>query len=215
METNICISIKNAEKAFKEQVVLQNINLKLEAGKIHGLIGRNGSGKTVLMKCICGFMPLDKGEIFVSGKKIGKDVDFSPDTGIIIENPGFLPQYSGFRNLKFLASIRGQITDDQIKQTIELVGLNPKEKKRVSNYSLGMKQRLGLAQALMENPSLLFLDEPMNGLDNQGVEEMRELFCKLRDEGKTIILASHNREDIDTLCDSVCEMDKGKLTVVR
>ncbi len=209
------ISVKKLTKRFKETVVLHNINVDFEAGKVHGLIGRNGSGKTMLMKCICGIVPTTSGEIVVNDKRIGKDVDIPDNVGVIIETPGFLPNYSGFNNLKFLAKIKNKIGANEIKAAIKSVGLNPDDKKHVGKYSLGMRQRLGLAQAIMENPDLLILDEPMNGLDKDGVKDMRQYLLDLKAQGKTILIASHSSEDIDVLCDTVCEMDKGVLTVLR
>lgn len=209
------IVIREAVKKIKEDILLNQVSVTFEAGKIHGVIGRNGSGKTVLFKCICGFMALSSGYILVDGKRIGKELDVPSDVGIIIEAPGFLPGYSGYKNLKLLSLIQKKITSDKIESTMIRVGLDPKSKKRVGKYSLGMRQRLGIAQAIMENPSLLVLDEPMNGLDKRGVEEIRQLLIALRDEGKTILLASHSSEDINLLCDSVYEMDAGSMTKVR
>ena len=206
------IQVKNAKKKFGEQTVLCDVSLELEKGKIYGFVGRNGSGKTVLFKSICGFIHLDSGEIIVDGKKIGFDDDMIKDAGIIIENPGFLPNYSAFRNLKFLAMINNTISDEQIKSAIKLVGLDPDSKKTVGKFSLGMRQRLAIAQAIMENPHILILDEPMNGLDKHGVEDIRSLLLKLKDEDKIILIASHNPLDIQTLCDEVYEMDAGILT---
>ncbi len=209
------ISVKNLTKRFKEATVLHNINVDFETGKVHGLIGRNGSGKTMLMKCICGIVPYKIGEIRVNDKIIGKDVDIPANVGVIIETPGFLPNYSGFNNLKFLAKIKNKIGKDEIRKAISSVGLNPDDKKHVGKYSLGMRQRLGLAQAIMENPDLLILDEPMNGLDKDGVKDMRRYLLDLKNQGKTILIASHSAEDIDVLCDTVYEMDKGELSKIR
>jgi len=209
------ISVKNLTKKFKDVTVLDDISIDFETGKVHGLIGRNGSGKTMLMKCICGIVPYKIGEIRVNDKVIGKDVDIPANIGVIIETPGFLPNYSGFNNLKFLAKIKNKIGANEIKSAIKSVGLNPDDKKQVGKYSLGMRQRLGLAQAIMENPDLLILDEPMNGLDKDGVKDMRQYLLELKAQGKTILIASHSAEDIDVLCDTVCEMDKGVLTAVR
>ena len=214
MAENI-ITVENAVKKFKETTALNDVTINFEKGKIHGIIGRNGSGKTVLFKCICGFMQLTSGKIAVDGKIIGKDTDVPKNVGAIIEAPGFLPNYSGFRNLKLLAVINKKINDEKIKETMKIVGLDPESKKRVSKYSLGMRQRLGIAQAIMENPDILILDEPMNGLDNKGVEDIRKLLLNLKDEGKTIILASHSSEDIELLCDTVHEMDAGVLKTVK
>ncbi len=205
------VEVRGVTKKFKEFKALDQVSLSFERGKIHGIIGRNGSGKTVLFKCICGFLKMDEGEILVDGKRIGKEIEAPQDVGVIIESPGFLPGYSGYQNLSFLACIRNKIKKKEILEVIERVGLDPKSTKHVGKYSMGMRQRLGIAQAIMEDPSLLILDEPMNGLDNQGVQDMRELFLKLKEEGKTILLASHNREDIAVLCDTVVEIDHGRI----
>ncbi len=212
---DIAISVQHVSKSFGEEEVLHDVSHDFEEGKIHGIVGNNGSGKTVLMKCVCGFLLPTKGKVLVGYKQVGKDMDFPEDMGIIIETPGFLPNTSGLKNLQILASLRKKIDDEVIRQTIHRVGLDPNMKKPVGKYSLGMRQRLGIAQAIMENPSILILDEPLNGLDKSGVKHMRELIKGLREQGKTIILASHNQADIDELCDTVCEMDAGILTVVR
>lgn len=208
------ISVMNLKMNFGEEQVLKGISREFEAGKIHGIVGNNGSGKTVLMKCICGFLSPTEGRVVVDGKTIGKDVDFPENIGIIIETPGFLPGLTGIKNLKVLASLKRKIGDEEIRNVIRKVGLDPDLKKPVSKYSLGMRQRLGIAQAIMEDPSILILDEPFNGLDKNGVMQMRKLIKELREEGKTIILASHNQADIDELCDTVCEMDAGVMTMV-
>lgn len=208
------IKIENATKTFKENTVLNNVSINFEKGKIHGLIGRNGSGKTVLMKCICGFIPVTSGSITVRNKVICKN-NVPENIGLIIETPGFLPNYSGYRNLKFLADISGKANKNAIIRSIESVGLDPHSKKHVGKYSLGMRQRLGLAQAIMEDPDLLILDEPMNGLDKDGVKDMRDYLLKLKEQGKTMLIASHSAEDIEILCDTVCEMDKGVLTKLK
>lgn len=215
MEEVIMIQIENVTKKFGEAVVLDEINMELQPGNIYGLVGRNGSGKTMLMKCICGFVLPTSGTIHVNGKIVGKEIDIPDDIGIIIENPGFLPNYSGFKNLQLLAMIRNKIGKAQIKEAIRRVGLDPESKKHVGKYSLGMRQRLGLAQALMEDPSILLLDEPMNGLDNEGVEEIRKLILDLKQNGKLIIIASHTREDINLLCDEVFYMDHGKIIQIE
>lgn len=208
------IEITNLCKSFKDTKVLNDITIKIKKGNIIGIIGRNGSGKTVLFKCICGLISPTKGTVKINNKILGKDMDIPDNIGAIIETPGFLPNYNGFKNLKFLAMIKNQISNEHIKDTIKLVGLNPDSKKHVGKYSLGMRQRLGIAQAIMEDPDVLILDEPMNGLDNDGVQDMRKLFLKLKEQGKTILLASHNKEDIEVLCDEVYMMDKGILTQI-
>ena len=212
---NIAISVRNVCKDFGQVRVLKSVSRDFEAGKIHGIVGNNGSGKTVLMKCICGFLLPTEGMVLVNGKRVGKDVDFPSDLGIIIETPGFLPNITGVKNLEILASLNKKIGLADIADSIRRVGLDPQSKTPVGKYSLGMRQRLGIAQAIMDNPSLLILDEPMNGLDKHGVAEMRKLIKGLKNEGKTILLASHNQGDIDELCDTVCEMDAGIMTMIR
>ena len=202
---HVSLQIKNAK-------LLSEVNLTLHSGRVYGLRGRNGSGKTVLMKTICGFMRPTEGQILINGKVLHKDMDFLPSAGIIIEEPGFFPNYSGFKNLKILAGIQNRISDDKIRQTMELVGLDAKMKKPVGKYSLGMRQRLGIAQAMMENPEILILDEPTNGLDEDGVEWFRQFIIEQKEKGKLILLASHSREDIELLSDEVYYMEKGLLT---
>ena len=205
------IKVDKVIKKFGSDIALSNVSIEFERGKIYGIIGRNGAGKTVLFKTMIGFLKPTSGRVIVDGKEIGKDTDFADNIGIIIETPGFLSSYSGYKNWEYLASIKNMIGDKEIKESMERVGLDPNSKKKVGKYSLGMRQRLGIAQAIMENPDILILDEPMNGLDNQGVEDVREILLNLKDEGKSIILASHNKEDIEVLCDEVYEMDHGKL----
>lgn len=209
------ISVNNVTKKFRENIVLNNVSLEIEQGSVTGLVGRNGSGKTVLMKCILGLVTPTSGTITVRGKQVGKDIDIPDNVGVIIETPGFLPNFSAYNNLMQLAKIRRKIGKAEVRAAIEKVGLNPDDKKHVGKFSLGMRQRLGLAQAIMENPDLLVLDEPMNGLDKDGVCDMRQYLLDLKSQCKTILIASHSAEDIDILCDTVCEMDKGKLEKVR
>ena len=212
---DIVIRVEGVYKRFGTDTVLNNVSRSFERGRIHGIVGNNGSGKTVLMKCICGFLIPTEGEVIVNGKRVGKDVDFPPGLGLIIETPGFLPNMTGVKNLEILASLNKKIGLREIAAAIRRVGLDPLMKKPVGKYSLGMRQRLGIAQAIMENPSLLILDEPLNGLDKHGVMEMRQLIKGLKEQGKTILLASHNQGDIDELCDTVCEMDAGVMTMIR
>lgn len=214
-ESNYAIQLIELTKSFGLDTVLKGVTRNFERGRIHGVVGNNGSGKTVMFKCVCGFLMPTSGRVFVDGKQIGKDVDFPSDIGIIIESPGFLPQLSGLKNLEILAGLKRKISLKQIADTIRRVGLDPMSPKPVGKYSLGMRQRLGIAQAIMEEPSLMILDEPMNGLDKHGVAEMRELFKSLATDGRTILLASHNIQDIEALCDTVCEMDAGVMTMVK
>lgn len=215
LSNDMAIIVQNVSKDFGQERVLKNVSRSFERGKIHGIVGNNGSGKTVLMKCICGFLLPTEGTVTVNGKRVGIDVDFPPDLGIIIETPGFLPNLTGIKNLEILASLKKKIGLEEITATIRRVGLDPNMKKPITKYSLGMRQRLGIAQAIMEDPALLILDEPFNGLDKYGVAEMRKLIKGLKAEGKTILLASHNQGDIDELCDTVCEMDAGVMRMIR
>ncbi len=207
------IQVENVSLVINKHKILHDINLECGEGQICGIVGRNGSGKTMLMKCICGFVRHTEGVIRVLDEEIGKTKDFIPDAGIIIETPGFIPYYSGYKNLKLLADLRGKIGKERIMETMEAVGLDPLLKRHVKKYSLGMRQRLGLAQALMEDPAVLILDEPFNGLDKDGVEDMRRYLLDLKEQGKTILLASHSSEDIRILCDTVVELDKGTINV--
>ena len=188
---NYVIQVTDLVKSFGKETVLHHINVNFASGKIHGIIGRNGSGKTMLMKCICGFIPVTSGKVTVFGKVIGKDVDIPDNIGAIIETPGFLPEYSAYRNLKFLADINEKASKENIRNAMQSVGLDPDSRKHVGKFSLGMRQRLGLAQAIMEDPDLLILDEPMNGLDKDGVQDMR------RNRGEPIISVS---QVIEHLC---------------
>ena len=191
------------------------MNLQCYKGEICGIVGRNGSGKTVLFKSICGLVKLNSGEITVNGDVIGKDVSIIKNAGVIIEEPGLLRYKSGMKNLEYLYMINNKLDRKYLMTVMEKVGLDPKSRKKVGKYSMGMRQRLAIGQAIMENPEILILDEPMNGLDNHGVEDMRKIFLELKNMGKTILLASHNREDIDMLCDKVYEMDRGELKQIR
>lgn len=208
---NKAVVVENVSLKIKNETILANINLELEKGKIHGLIGRNGSGKTMLIKCICGFVKASEGNIYVDGVLIGKQTDFPKKCGIIIETPGFVPYYSGYRNLKILAGLNNGTSKEAVKKAMDDTGISYAAGKLVKTYSLGMRQRLGIAQAIMDDPDILFLDEPMNGLDKEGVEDMRKLFLGLKKQGKTILLVSHNSEDIESLCDDIHEIEKGKI----
>lgn len=206
------ISVENVSLTIGAAHILRDVSIQFEEGLIHGIVGRNGSGKTMLMKCICGFIRPTTGRIFVDGRQVGRDVDFPPDLGLLIETPGFVPYYSGLKNLALLAAINRRVSKEQLNACMEQLGLGDAKDKRVSKYSMGMRQRLGIAQAIMEDPKLLILDEPLNGLDEQGVQDIRALLLDLKRQGKTILLSSHNGEDIDLLCDSVCRMAGGVLT---
>lgn len=213
MEERICV--ENLTKKFGDVTVLDGITLSLKKGKIYGFIGRNGSGKTVLFKHIIGYLKPTGGRVVVDGKEIGKDQDFADHVGMIIENPGFLGRYTGYQNLKYLVDIRHIIGKEQIRESMRKAGLDPDSKKRVGKYSLGMRQRLGIAQAIMEDPDILILDEPMNSLDYQGVEDVRNILLDMKNAGKTILISSHHKEDIDLLCDCVYAMERGRCKEYR
>lgn len=205
------IRIEKLNLRIKKTDILSDICMELESGRIHGLVGRNGSGKTMLMKCICGFVYPTDGTVQIDGKYVGKDMDFPESLGVIIETPEFIPYMSGYDNLKILAAGRKRITPGQIRQVMKMVELDPDSRLHVRKYSMGMKQRLGIAQAVMEEPELLVLDEPFNGLDEDGVKLVRKIMLKKRDQGTTILLSSHNSEDIDLLCDTVHRLRKGRI----
>ncbi len=208
---NAIIRLEEIGKRYGDAVILDHINLNCYPGKIYGLVGRNGSGKTVLMKIICGFIFPTEGRVVIRGKELGKDMDIPENCAAIIEQPGFLSNYSGYHNLLFLSRIKGKIGKKEIMESLKLVGLEKEMFKKVGKYSMGMRQRLGLAQALMENPEILLLDEPMNGLDDAGVDDMRNVLKRFGEMGATIIISSHNREDIDLLCDEVYRLDRGRM----
>lgn len=209
------IEITNASKRFKDKTIFENLNLNMEKGKAYGFVGHNGCGKSVLFKCICGFSLLSEGSISVNGEVIGKDSDFIKDAGVVIEHPEFINDLSGYKNLKIIADIQKKIGDKEINDTLELVGLLEDKDKKVGKYSLGMKQKLRLAQALMENPSILVLDEPTGGLDKGSVANLTDILKRFIAGGGTMLLTSHHQQDIDALCDAVYEFDNGELLLVR
>lgn len=208
------VKVENVTKYFKQEKVLDDVNMNLETGHIYGIVGKNGAGKTVLFKIIAGFIKPSSGKVTVAGKIIGVDRDFPDSLGLIIETPGFLSQYNAYQNLLYLANINNKISKEDIKESIRMVGLDPDSNKKVGKFSLGMRQRLGIAQAIMENPNLIILDEPMNGLDKKGIEDVKELLLKLKGDGKTILMASHYAEDME-ICDEVFQMEDGKLVDMK
>lgn len=215
LEQDKSIRIIDVNKSFGKTKVLNNIYLECNQGEITGIIGRNGAGKTVLFKIMCGLMSVDSGDIIVNGIKRGKQPEALRSAGIIIEDPAFLKNYSGIKNLEYLYMLNHKNDRSYLEEVMKRVGLDPESKKHVGKYSMGMRQRLAIAQAIMENPDFLILDEPFNGLDHQGVIEMRNLFLEFKQEGKVIIVASHNSEDIKVLCDHVHSMEAGKLKIIR
>ncbi|WP_033541251.1 ABC transporter ATP-binding protein [Planococcus sp. CAU13] len=199
----VLIEMKDVSKSYKGLVLFENTDLSIEKGRIYGLVGPNGSGKSVLFKMMCGFVFPDQGTVTVRGVQLGKQNRFPDNFGVIIDRPGYLGNKTGFENLKYLAMIQNQITDEQIKDAMTAVGLQPAARQKVKYYSLGMKQKLALAQAIMEDQEVLLLDEPFNALDIDSVEKIRDLLFSLKEQGKTIVLTSHNQEDIDILSDHV------------
>lgn len=205
------IYLKDLSLVIGRQVILHKINARFTGGRIYGLIGHNGSGKTMLMKCICGFVRPTAGGVRINGRWLGLEQDFPDSLGALIESPGFLPYYTGQKNLRLLAGLQGLAGEAEILRAMQAVGLDPVERKTVGKYSLGMRQRLGIAQAVMESPDLLILDEPMNGLDPDGAAQVRRLLLALKNENRIILLASHIQQDILELCDTVCRMQGGEL----
>lgn len=208
------IDVEHVVKHFKNEEVLKDVSLHCTSGKIYGIVGYNGSGKTVLFKCICGLYNADEGQILINGKVMGKDMTILKNAGVIIEEPGYIRNMSGYKNLELLYRINNKADREKIENAMRRVGLDPKSRKKVGKYSLGMRQRLAIAQATMEDQDILILDEPMNGLDKRGIEEMRKFFQEQKELGKLIIMASHNSADIETLCDEVFEMDEGMLNAI-
>ena len=205
------IDINNLTLTLDNKKILKNINLKIKEGRIYGLIGPNGVGKTSLIKCLTGIYEVTEGEIFINGVRVGIGEKMPHNIAFTIEQPAFLNEYSGRKNLEFLYELRHKKDSLYIRSMIEKVGLDYESKKKVSKYSLGMKQRLAIAQVLMEEAPILIMDEPMNGLDRKGVQDVRELIIEEKKKGKIILLASHNREDIEYLCDEVYRLDNGKV----
>ncbi|MGN0264617.1 MAG: ABC transporter ATP-binding protein [Oliverpabstia sp.] len=209
MNMDYAIEVIDVSKSFKDHTVLKNINLTVNKGEICGIIGRNGSGKTVLLKCICKIFLEDSGEIYILGENTTKTPSIIKNLGVLIETPAFLENFSGYWNLKFLADLSHKIGKKEVQAILRVVGLEEAQNKKVKNYSLGMKQRLAIAQTIMENQTILILDEPMNGLDKKGVSQMREIFLEYKKKGNSILMATHNPQDVEILCDHVYEMDDG------
>ena len=209
------LEIKGLTKKFKQRTVLRDINLSLKFGNIYGFIGANGSGKSVFFKIICGFLKPDKGTVTVNGKTIGKEIDFLPSLGVVIEKPGFIENYNQFDNLKYLAQINNIIDDKKIIEVIHRVGLDINNKEKVKTFSLGMRQRLAIAQAIMEDQKIIILDEPFNGLDKNGCNQIKNLLMELKSPDRLILLTSHIEGDIDSLSDYIFEFSDGKISLVK
>lgn len=205
------LKIVNVKKVINKKVILDSIDLKLQGGRIYGIRGKNGSGKTMLFRMISGLIFPTEGKVIIDGKELGKDISFPDSIGALIENPGYIPDYSGFKNLKLIAGIKNIVGDEKIKDMMRSLGLDPESKKKVKKYSLGMKQKLGLAMALMEDPDLILLDEPMNGLDEGTVKVVYDILEKHKERGALIMIASHDKEDLDMLSDEIYVMKEGRL----
>ena len=203
--------ITDVNKTIKKAPILRDINLEFTGGKVYGLRGKNGSGKTMLMRAICGLITPDSGIIDIDGKILGKDISFPESIGVLIENPSFIGNYTGFKNLKVLASIQNRIGDEQIRKALEDIGLDPDDKRTYRKYSLGMKQKLGIAAAVMENPDIIILDEPINALDDVSVEKVHDILEEQKKRGAVIIIACHDKEELDQLSDEIIEISDGRI----
>ena len=209
------ISLKQVSKSFSGRRVLSGISLNVEKGRTVGIVGTNGSGKSVLFNLICGFLIPDRGQVCVRGQVLGKGRDFPENMGVLINSPGFIGLNTGLQNLRYLAGIRGVAGDKEIRSAMQKVGLDPEDKTKVEHYSLGMKQKLGIAQAIMENQDILILDEPFNALDYKTCNDIKEIIRILQAEGRTIFMTSHNYDDLETLCTHIYAIDEGKLGIYK
>lgn len=205
------ITINNVSKKIKQREVLKHINLKFESGKIYGLKGVNGSGKTMLMRLVCGLILPTKGEVLIDDKKLGKDISFPESVGLLLEYPAFVNSYTGLKNLKMIASLKGIISDEDIKQTLIKVGLDPNDTRKFKSYSLGMKQKLGIACAIMENPEILILDEPFNALDEKSVLMVEKIIKEYKNDKRIIIISCHEKEELEKLSDEIINISEGEL----
>lgn len=206
------LEIKNICKTIGSAEILKHINLEMERGKIYGLRGKNGSGKTMLMRTICGLILPTEGEIVIDGETLGKDISFPRSIGALIENPGFIADYSGIKNLEVLASIQNHIKKEEITACMEELGLDPNDKKKFKKYSLGMKQKLGIIAAVMENPDIIVLDEPLNALDEKTVNTVKEILLRHKARGALIIISCHDREELEFLSDEIFCIEAGEIT---
>ena len=211
MEDIMELIVTNISKKIKRNVILSNISLHLKSGNIYGFVGPNGSGKTMLFRALSGLMKVDSGEIRLDEKVLKKDIDILPNLGIILENAGLYPEFTGMENLEMLAKVNKKVQREEIENTIRRVGLNPADKRLYRKYSLGMKQRIVIAQAIMEQPDILMLDEPTNALDENGIDKIRHIILEEKERGTLILIASHNKEDITLLADQVFYINNGSL----
>lgn len=206
------LEMKDVTKRIRGTTVVDKVAFTMEKGRVYGLWGKNGSGKTMILRLLAGLILPSEGEIRIDGKCLGKDMDFPESLGLLIENPSFISYETGFQNLAYLAHIRKRVSDQQIRETLEAVGLDPDDRRTFRKYSLGMKQRLGIAAAIMEKPELLLLDEPFNALDTKGVAQVKVLLKAMKAEGTLIVLACHDREEMEELADEVFLIEEGRIT---
>lgn len=205
------VELKNVSKSIKGATILDNVSLKMESGKIYGFQGRNGCGKTMLMRAICGLIKIDSGSININGKILHKDIPFPESLGVLIENPSFLNNFTGFKNLRMLADIQGNVSDDEIAQLLNDVGLVAKDKRTYKKYSLGMKQKLGIAAAVMGTPDIVILDEPINAIDETGVDNVRKILHNIREKGSIVIIACHDKNELEQLSDVIIHIENGRI----
>lgn len=205
------VDIIDMSKRIKSNLVLDKVNMKLKSGNIYGFRGQNGCGKTMLMRCICGLIIPTEGKVIIDGKQLHRDIKIPPSIGALIENPSFLPQYTGYKNLKMLASLTGNISDEEIVLAMKRVGLEPKDKRSYRKYSLGMKQKLGIANAIMGEPDIIILDEPINALDEESVTIVKNVLHELKMKEKLIVIACHDREELEYLCNIVYVIKNGQV----
>lgn len=205
------IEVNGAKKIINKNTVLDNINLSFESGRIYGIDGINGSGKTMLMRAVCGLVRLTQGAVFIDGKQIGKDMEFPESAGVLIENPGLIEDYTGFMNLRTLADIKRITSDGEIREMLIKLKLDPDDKRKVKKYSLGMRQKVGIAEAFIDNPDIVILDEPFNALDEKSVEIVKQLIKEYINEDRIIIISCHDSNILNELCDKIYYMEEGKI----
>ncbi|MCD7770512.1 MAG: ATP-binding cassette domain-containing protein [Oscillospiraceae bacterium] len=205
------LKLQNVSKEIKGVTVLDNISLTMEGGKVYGFQGKNGSGKTMLMRLICGLIKPTIGQVVINGEILGKDISFPRSVGVLIENPSFLPEYTALKNLRLLSDLRDHLSDDELKAVLSDVGLDPEDKRKYRSFSLGMKQKLGIAAAVMGEPELVILDEPINAVDDAGVENIRKILARLKEHGSLIIVACHDREELELISDEILRIDAGRI----
>ncbi|MEE0058748.1 MAG: ATP-binding cassette domain-containing protein [[Bacteroides] pectinophilus] len=211
-QSRVTVKIIHLSKRIRKRQILDDINIEMHGGRIYGFKGKNGAGKTMLMRAVCGLIIPTEGKIYINDELLGKDMSFPESIGVLLENPSFIDGYTGFKNLKLLASIKNRIDDEDIRLTLKKVGLDPDDKRTFRKYSLGMKQRLGIAAAIMENPDIVILDEPINALDDSGAELVRSILWELRDNGSLIMLACHDTDELRYLSDEIYTLNDGRIT---